>query len=228
MSGMPDSPRLQPIQATAQAPTDLTMSAAPETLWLRPPALAGRFVRLDPLGPQHADGLFAVGADPDVFRWLPRSAFASTEDAQQWIAAALRPGDDGPQAAFAVVHLASGAVAGSTRYLAIRPEHRRLEIGWTWYGRAYQRTAVNSECKLLLLTHAFEALGARRVEFKTDRLNAASQAALARLGAVQEGVFRQHRTRPDGTVRDTVWYSILAAEWPAIRSRLQEGLRRPG
>jgi RimJ/RimL family protein N-acetyltransferase len=100
------------------------------------------------------------------------------------------------------------------------PEHRRLEIGWTWYGAAYQRTPVNTECKLLLLTHAFDVLGCNRVEFKTDHMNTRSQVAIERLGATREGVFRRHRIRRDGTLRDTVWYSIIREEWPAVRARL--------
>lgn len=192
--------------------------------WFAPTVLIGYGVRLEPLTDEHAAGLLAIGQDAAIFRWLPRGPFTSLDDVRAWIADARRPEADGPQAAFAVVHRASGSVAGSTRYLAITPVHRRLEIGWTWYGAAYQGTAVNAACKLLLLAHAFETLGARRVEFKTDHLNTRSQAAIERLGAVKEGVFRQHRTRRDGTVRDTVWYSILDAEWPQVQSRLRERL----
>lgn len=177
-------------------------------------------MRLEPLEAAHAADLLEIGRDEDIFRWLPRGPFAALPDVQAWIDATLRPEADGPQTAFAVRIAAGGRVAGSTRYLAIRPEHRRLEIGWTWYGMAYRRTFVNTACKLLLLRHAFETLGANRVEFKTDVLNTRSQAALERIGAVREGVFRMHRLRRDGTLRDTVWYSIIVPEWLTVRERL--------
>jgi RimJ/RimL family protein N-acetyltransferase len=183
--------------------------------------LEGEHVRLEPLAPYHAAGLFEIGANPDVWTWLTHSEFRTLSDAEGYIALALEAGANGGESPFAVIHKVSGRVAGTTRYLDIRPGDKALEIGWTWYGAPYQRTAVNSETKLLLMTHAFETLGANRVQLKTDSRNLRSQAAIARLGAVKEGVLRRDRILiKDGYVRDSVYFSVLAEEWPAVKERL--------
>lgn len=182
-----------------------------------PVTLTGDHVRVEPLALRHLDDLFAAGGDDDeVWRWLgptPRTP----QELETKLAALLADASCVP---FAVIHLASGRAAGWTTYLDIDVEHERLEIGSTWYGRAHWRSAVNTETKLLLLTHAFEELGMGRVQLKTDHLNERSQKAIARLGARHEGVLRRHRRRPDGTWRDTVYFSLLADEWPEAKARL--------
>ncbi|MEY9967635.1 RimJ/RimL family protein N-acetyltransferase [Streptacidiphilus sp. MAP12-16] len=184
-----------------------------------PVVLQGRHVRLEPLTLDHIPELFAAGGDDDeVWRWLtvptPR-----TEDELRAIAATILGA--GPAfLPFAVIHLGSGKAVGWTTYLEIEPVDERLEIGWTWYGRAFWRSPVNTEAKLLLLTHAFEDLGMGRVQWKTDHLNQRSQNAIARLGARSEGVLRRHRLRPDGSWRSSVYFSMLTDEWPAAKARL--------
>ena len=143
-----------------------------------------------------------------------------------WIDAAHEAARTGEQIPFAIVHQPSSRAVGSTRYMTIRREHRGLEIGWTWIGAAFQRTAVNTECKLLLLGHAFDGLGAVRVELKTDARNLRSQRAIERLGASREGVLRQHMVRPDGSLRDSVYYGVIDSMWPALRERLTRRLAR--
>ncbi|MGW5397328.1 GNAT family N-acetyltransferase [Streptomyces sp. NPDC003952] len=182
-----------------------------------PVVLTGRHVRLEPLTRSHLPDLYeAGGRDEEVWRWQGGPAPQSQEE----MGATLDTVLGGEYLPFAVIHLASGKAVGWTTYLDISPEHERLEIGWTWYGRAYWRSAVNTESKLLLLTHAFEDLGMGRVQLKTDHLNTRSQAAIARLGAQREGVLRRHRRRPDGTWRDSVYFSLLADEWPQAKARL--------
>ncbi|MFI5761164.1 GNAT family N-acetyltransferase [Streptomyces sp. NPDC051563] len=182
-----------------------------------PVVLTGRHVRLEPLTRSHLPDLYeAGGRDEEVWRWQGGPAPQSQEE----MGARLDTVLGGDYLPFAVIHLASGKAVGWTTYLDISPEHERLEIGWTWYGRAYWRSAVNTESKLLLLTHAFEDLGMGRVQLKTDHLNTRSQAAIARLGAQREGVLRRHRRRPDGTWRDSVYFSLLADEWPQAKARL--------
>lgn len=184
-------------------------------------ALAGRHVRLEPLGERHADDLLAVGRDESIWTFLTRGPFVDRPDVLLWIqkAAALR--ERGEQIPFAIVDAASNRAVGSTRYLDIRPHDRAIEIGYTWLAPAVQRTAINTECKLLLLRHAFETLSAGRVQLKTDARNLKSQAAIARLGAVREGVLRRNMRTRDDVFRDTVYFSILEEEWPAVRMQLE-------
>jgi RimJ/RimL family protein N-acetyltransferase len=186
-----------------------------------PHVLTGRHVRIERLEERHADGLFAIGRDEQLWQHLSWPALTSRDDALAYIksAQAVLFGE-GPQQAFAVTHLPSGAVAGTTRYLDMRPDHRGLEIGWTWYGVRFQRTPVNTECKLLLLSHAFDTMGCIRVCFKTDLLNERSQRAIERIGGHRDGVLRNHRIRPDGTYRHSVYYTILEDEWPGAKRRL--------
>ncbi len=187
---------------------------------VRPVTLEGQAARLEPLTPGHAGRLAAAGADPRIWEFTTGGPLATDEAASRYIAAAL----DGA-VPFAIVDRASGQVVGSTRYFDIRPRDRGLEIGYTWLNLPFQRTAINTECKCLLLHHAFETLGAERVQLKTDRRNLRSQAAIERIGGVREGVLRRHMVLPDGSWRDTVMYSIVRPEWPAVKRRL-EALRR--
>ena len=190
---------------------------------VEPVVLNGRHVRLEPLTTGHVEGLARVGLDPELWRW-GLSALATADDMRAYVEIALDEQLRGVSLPFTIVDLASDEVIGSTRYGNIAPADRRLEIGWTWYAVSHQRTAANTETKLLLLTHAFETLGAMRVEFKTDALNLRSRAALARIGAVEEGTFRKHMLAASGRVRDSVYFSIVDTEWPAIKARLTRGL----
>ena len=191
-----------------------------------PVTLTGRVVRLEPLGLEHVPGLRRVGLDESIWRYMRYGPIQTEEQMRQWVKELLQLQKRGSDLPFAVIHLASGRAIGATRYLEIRPEHRGLEIGGTWYAPAYQRTAVNTESKYLLLAHAFERLGCVRVQFKTDLRNERSQVAIERLGAVKEGVLRNHMILPDGTLRHSVYYSIIQSEWPAVKERLQALLER--
>ncbi|MEH6585593.1 MAG: GNAT family protein [Halioglobus sp.] len=187
-------------------------------LEVRPVALEGSLVRLEPLAQEHAQGLYSRGRHEPDWAYMPRACFVDAADVRHWIDDALASSG---QLAFAIVEKAKGRVAGSTRYLNIRAEHRSLEIGWTWLGQDFQRSGVNSETKLLLMTHAFEKLGCIRVEFKTDSRNVRSQQALERIGAIREGVFRKHMIVQGGYHRDSVYFSVTEEEWPAVKARLQ-------
>ena len=189
----------------------------------------GELVAVEPLAPEHEEGLFAAGQDPTVWSYLssfPRAA-ETREGFHGWMKHALAESAAGREGAFAIIERSSGRPIGSTRYLALRPEHRGLEIGWTWLGRPWWRTGVNVECKLLLLRRAFETLGCERVELKTDARNERSRAAMEALPATFEGIHRRHMRVPDGW-RDTAWYSVIAPEWPRVCLALQERLARHG
>lgn len=192
---------------------------------MQPVTLVGRFARLEPLSLAHLDDLTSVGLNPELWRWIPNQV-TSREEMRGYIETALDERRAGISLPFAVIHLESGRAIGSTRYSAINLPNRRLEIGWTWYATAFQRTPVNTECKLLLLTHAFELLGMIRVEFKTDALNEKSRNALARIGAVEEGTFRKHLVCQSGRIRDTIYFSILDSEWPERKRVLEARLAR--
>ena len=185
-----------------------------------PLTLERNAVRLEPLAQEHAGGLRAAVADGQLWNLRTTSAPAP-DDAKKYIQNALET-----RLGFAVIDSASGDVIGSTSYHDIVPAIGRLEIGFTWYAKRCQRTHVNTSCKLMLLTHAFDTLGASVVGLRTDIENVASQAAIERLGAQRDGVLRHHHMRRDGSVRDTVMYSILRAEWPAIKARLEQRLQR--
>ncbi len=190
---------------------------------VRPVTLCRGSVRLEPLGLQHEDGLRAAAADGEL--WTLRVASVPEPDqTRAYIETALAGQATGYRLPFAVMDLPSGTVIGSTSYHDIVPSIHRLEIGWTWYARRFQRTAVNTTCKWLLMRHAFETLGAQLVGWRTDALNLDSQQAIERLGALKDGVLRHHALRRDGTVRDTVMYSMTAAEWPDAQVRLQARL----
>ena len=186
-----------------------------------PVKLEGSHVRLEPLTVDHIGPLVEVGLDPDLWRWT--QAILSTEDdLRAYVETALAEQAIGRSLPFATVERSSGRVIGSTRFGTIEPAHRRVEIGWTWIARPWQRTAINTEAKYLMLRHAFEVLGCIRVELKTDVLNERSRRAIERLGAREEGVLRDHVITSSGRIRGTVYYSILAAEWPDVRARLVE------
>ncbi|HEY3798712.1 MAG TPA: GNAT family protein [Caulobacteraceae bacterium] len=190
-------------------------------LELRPILMAGR-VRLEPIAPEHRDDLAAAADRAEIWEHMPSNAAGAGFDT--WFDAALSMAASGREAVWAVRCLSRGTLVGSTRYLAIVPEHRRLEIGHTWYAPDCWGSRVNPACKFALLRYAFETLGFNRVELKTDIANTRSQAAIAKLGAVREGVFRAHMVRRDGTLRDSVYFAITRDDWPAVRQRLQARL----
>ncbi len=183
-------------------------------------------VRLVPLGLEHEDGLKRAAADGQLWN-LRITSVPEPDDTRAYIETALRGRAEGHRFAFAVLDSATGEVIGSTSYHDIVPAVERLEIGWTWYAASRQRSAVNTTAKLLLMQHAFETLGARLVGWRTDNYNFASQRAIERLGARKDGVLRHHALRRDGTVRDTVMYSLAAGEWPEVKAHLLWQLTRP-
>lgn len=193
-------------------------------LRVEPVTLRGRVVRLEPMTDDHVPALCRVGLDPDLWRWIP-TAVTTPEEMSAYVAAALDEQRRGLALPFVIFDQARGEVIGSTRYANVEPLDRRLEIGWTWLASAHQRTGANTEAKLLLLTHAFERLGAIRVELKTDALNDRSRRAILRLGAIEEGTLRKHKLTASGRVRDTVYFSIVDTEWPAVKERLGRLLR---
>jgi RimJ/RimL family protein N-acetyltransferase len=186
------------------------------------PTLRGRHVQLEPLRAEHAEALRAAASDGRLWE-LAYTNVPTPGDVDAWLAAALAKQAAGEQLAFAV-RAADGRIVGSTRYYELLPETPRLCIGYTWYARSVQRTGLNTEAKLLLLDHAFEALRCASVGFHTSTLNLASRAAIARLGAREEGILRQHLRHRDGTLRDSVCFSILDHEWPAVKAGLQAKL----
>ena len=191
--------------------------------------IEGELVFVEPLAPEHEEGLFAAGHDREMWAYMPfPDAYRSRERFHRWMEEALAATAAGEEGAWAILDRASGRPIGSTRYLALRPEHRSLEIGWTWLARAWWRTGANVECKLLLLARAFDQLGCERVELKCDARNARSRAATEALPAQFEGIHRRHRALSDGSWRDTAWYSVIAPEWPSVRARLHERLARRG
>jgi len=190
--------------------------------------MEGRFVRLEPLSETHVPGLAAIGLDDGIWQYMLYGPMRGEDDIRRWVTDILKRAAAGTDAPFAVVELASGRIAGATRYLDIRPQHRGLEIGGTWYGLEFQRTAVNSECKYLLLKNAFEDLDYIRVQLKTDSRNLRSRAAIERLGAVREGILRNHMILPDGAIRHSVYYSILDSEWPKVKAFLEDRLGYAG
>jgi RimJ/RimL family protein N-acetyltransferase len=190
-----------------------------------PLTLCGAGVELRPLSLELVPALAEAALPGSVTRWFPQP-LRTLEEVRAFVALALAEQAAGRMLPFVTIDRASGRVAGSTRFAAIDRVHRHVEIGWTFLGQAWQRSGLNTEAKLLMLGHAFEAWGCLRVEFKTDRLNQQSQDALERLGAVREGVFRNHVVCADGRIRDSVWYSVTDGEWPGLRARLRRRLAR--
>ncbi len=185
--------------------------------------LVGRRVRLEPLRLTHLDALDAIGRDEDLWRWI-NAPVRDRDEMRHYIASALAEQAAGTQLPFVIIDLQTGCVAGSTRYGNICLDHKRVEIGWTWLGKRWQRTFVNTEAKYLLLQHAFESVDCIRVELKTDALNERSRRAIVRLGAKEEGTLRQHMITSTGRYRDTVYFSILDSEWAAVKAHLQAKL----
>jgi RimJ/RimL family protein N-acetyltransferase len=192
-----------------------------------PVTLEGRYVRLEPLAKVHLAGLAEVGLDEELWRWIPTQA-RTAEEMAAYIETALEEQARGVSLPFAIVEKAAGRGIGSTRYGNIDRTHHRVEIGWTWVAREWQRTAVNTEAKYLLLRHAFETLGCIRVELKTDSLNEKSRAAILRIGAQHEGIFRNHMITASGRIRHSAYYSIIDSEWPAVKTRLESKLNTQG
>ncbi|MGH2915557.1 MAG: GNAT family N-acetyltransferase, partial [Solirubrobacteraceae bacterium] len=186
--------------------------------------LPGRLVRVEPLDAEHEPGLLAAASDPEMFAWMPTDMASSREAMHEWLLAALAAASAGREAPFAIIAADSGAVLGSTRFLELRFEHLRAEIGWTWVTRSAWATGVNVETKLLLLEHAFERVGLRRVEFKTDSRNERSRGALEALGAGFEGIMRKHMVVRDGGERDSAYYSVTDDDWPRVKAHLRRRL----
>ena len=191
---------------------------------VKPVVLTGRYVRLEPLSEAHVPGLAEIGVGQPFWDFMVYGKMEGADDMLNWVKDLLSRAAKGTDLPFVVIHLASGRVAGATRYLNIAPENHGLEVGGTWYGLEFQRTAVNTECKYLLIKHAFEDLGCIRVQLKTDSRNVRSQKAIERIGAVKEGTLRNHMILPDGYIRDSVFYSITDTEWPKVKARLEEML----
>ena len=189
-----------------------------------PVILKGNYVRLEPLTVEHTAGLADIGLDEDLWKWIP-TPVRTLEEMSAYVQTALREGASGSALPFALIDKASGRIIGSTRYGNIDRVHHRVEIGWTWVARQWQRSAVNTEMKYLLLRHAFETLKCIRVELKTDSLNERSRAAILRIGAREEGTFRNHMITASGRIRHTVYFSILDSDWLDVKTRLESKLR---
>ena len=187
---------------------------------MQPLTLEGRIVRLEPLSAAHLAGLAEVAFDPSIWRWTIARP-TDIAGLRAWLETALAHLDDGSEMPFATVDASTGQPIGSTRFMSIVPEHRRLEIGWTWVAPAWQRRGANQEAKYLQLRHAFEDLGANRVEFKTDSRNERANPALLAVGATFEGTFRNHMVMPDGPLRHSNYYSVIVDEWPEVKSMLE-------
>lgn len=191
----------------------------------RPVMLERSGIRLEPLAPEHLEGLIEAASDGKLWN-LWYTGVPRPEEAERWLSAALAGQEQGHMLPWAVRDVASGRIVGTTRYHDIVAVIDRVEIGYTWYAKSWQRTRVNTTCKLMLLEHAFETLGCKVVGLRTDRFNLVSQRAIEALGAKKDGVLRHHQARKDGSARDTVMYSILSHEWPDVRRNLEGRLAR--
>jgi RimJ/RimL family protein N-acetyltransferase len=200
-----------PISPSPKAPTSADLSGR----------FTGQLVVVEPLAAAHESGLIAAADEPELFRWMPIDMASSDDAVRTWLTMSLDSADAGREVPFAILDAASGRVLGSTRFLELRLEHLRVEIGWTWLTRSAWSTGANVETKLLLLGHAFERVGCRRVEFKTDARNERSRGALLALGTVFEGVLRKHMLVRDGGPRDSAYFSVIDDEWPALKQRLE-------
>ncbi|MGE0181798.1 MAG: GNAT family N-acetyltransferase [Parvularculaceae bacterium] len=196
------------------------MRAAPDTP--EPVILENDFVRLEPIEERHRSALREAGDDPDLWRYATLNQHGADFDA--WMDDRLNARKRGTDLPFVIFEKSTGECAGSSSYLAIALPHKRLEIGWTWYPKSFWAGAVNPATKRALMTHGFETLGLNRIELKLDATNKRSWRAVEKLGAKHEGVFRHHLVMPDGRLRDTAWFSVLAAEWPAVRAALDARL----
>ena len=191
---------------------------------IQPIILEGTYVKLEPLSLTHHQALCEVGLDPELWK-VAMTLINTPEDMKQYIETALKLRQEGTVLPFVIIEKSSNKVVGSTRYGNIDAANRRVEIGWTWVARPWQRTAINTETKYLLLTHAFEKLGCIRVEFKTDSLNTQSRNALLRIGAKEEGIFRNHMIAPGGRLRHSVYYSIIDSEWQEVKNALEAKMK---
>ena len=196
------------------------------TKWTTPVTLTGKDVRLEPLSEAHIPGLAEIGIGQKFWHFMLYGDMKTDADMRNWVLDILKRARQGTDLPFVAIDLTSGRVAGSTRYLNIMPKDRGLEIGGTWYGIEFQHTAINTECKYLLMTHAFETLKAIRVQLKTDSRNERSQKAIERIGAKKEGVLRNHIILPDGYFRHSVFYSVLDTEWPEVKKNLEAMMKR--
>jgi N-acetyltransferase len=208
-------------------PAEQALTVNPTEMRVESVTLEGQVVRLEPLTREHHAGLAAVGLDPELWRWIPVPV-RTPEEMAAYIETALDEQVRGVSLPFATIERASGRAIGCTRYGNIDRTHRRVEIGWTWVAAAWQRSPVNTEAKYLMLRHAFETLGCIRVELKTDSLNQKSRNAILRIGAKEEGTFRNHMITASGRIRQTVYYSIVESEWPAAKVRLEAMLAAGG
>jgi len=188
---------------------------------VKPIILQGKQVRLEPMTEAHIPGLAEIGVGQPFWDFMVYGRMETADDMRGWVQDILSRAEKGKDLPFVAIQLESGRVAGATRYMNIMPNDRGLEIGGTWYGPEFQRTVVNTECKYLLLSHAFETLGCIRVQLKTDLRNQRSQKAIERIGAVKEGVLRNHMILPNGHYRHSVYYSILDTEWPEVKRRIE-------
>jgi RimJ/RimL family protein N-acetyltransferase len=195
----------------------------PGEMKVAPVVLEGSHLRLEPLSRAHLPGLCEAGLAEELWRWIPVPV-RTMEDMAAYVELALKEQANGVSLPFAQIEKSAGRVIGSTRYMNIDKTHHRVEIGCTWIGREWQRTSVNTESKYLLLRHAFETLGCMRVELKTDSLNEKSRAAILRIGAKEEGIFRNHMVTSSGRIRHTVYFSIVDSEWPGVKSELERRL----
>lgn len=199
------------------------MTVAPARL--EPVVLEGSFIRLEPMTPEHHRPLSEIGLDPEIWRYTV-SMIRTPDEMREYMDSALQLKEAGATLPFVTIERSSGRVVGSTRYGNYDPANRRVEIGWTWLAKPWQRTAINTEAKYLMLTHAFERLHCVRVELKTDVLNTPSRQAMLRIGAKEEGVLRKHTLMWSGRYRDSIYYSILDEEWPEVKSQLERMLVR--
>lgn len=200
-----------------------TVPTVSSQMIVEPVTLTGQYAQLEPMLPAHREMLAEVGLDEELWRWIPDPVHTS-EEMFAYVDAALAQQASGVSLPFTIVERASGKVIGSTRYANIERVHRRVEIGWTWVALPWQRTAVNTECKYMLLKHAFEGLGCIRVELKTDSLNEKSHNAILRIGARQEGVFRNHMITSTGRIRHSIYFSVIDSEWPDVKAQLEKKL----
>jgi N-acetyltransferase len=190
---------------------------------ITPITLEGTWARLEPLGEQHVDDLVVAADEDDIWTWMP-IRLKTAADIRSWMASAHADQAKGTALPFAIIDRATGKAVGSTRYMDIQPANRGLEIGWTWLAKQVRRTPVNTECKYLLLRHAFDDQGAIRVQLKTNARNERSRTAILRIGAQFEGILRQQMILPNGDYRDSAYYSIIDTEWPAVKQRLERML----
>jgi RimJ/RimL family protein N-acetyltransferase len=197
-----------------------------DTMKIEPVVPEGRHVRLEPLSLDHHAALCEVALDPELWRWT-LSEVLTPDDLRRYMEAALEERAAGRALPFATVLRSQNRPVGSTRFGNIDPRHRKVEIGWTWIGRPWQRSAVNTEAKYLMMRHAFETWGCVRVEFKTHVLNARSRAAILRIGAKEEGTFRKHSINERGETRDSVYFSVIDDEWPEVKARLERMMAAP-